>query len=37
MVGMASCRLHSRIFSELKKARPEGREILAMGCLQGAP
>ncbi|EAQ4951040.1 hypothetical protein FCO61_22785 [Salmonella enterica] len=22
---------------ELKKARPEGREILAMGCLQGAP
>ncbi|EBG2472495.1 hypothetical protein FIQ61_19730 [Salmonella enterica subsp. enterica] len=24
-------------YFQLKKARPEGREILAMGCLQGAP
>ncbi len=35
MVGMAGFTPEYSL--ELKKARPEGREILAMGCLQGAP
>lgn len=37
MEGMGIVQASLRNIISVEKARPEGREILAMGCLQGAP